>query len=324
MTRKEGSRSEFERIAALATRFGAPSDPSIVRGIGDDAAVLAAAELRTVPSQLVWTIDAQVEGVHFREDLASWEDVGWRSFMAAASDVAAMGATPWCALSALVLPKTFDDDALEALTAGQAAAARAVGAAVVGGNLARGSEVSITTTLLGVCARAVERAVRAGDGIWVAGELGLSAGGLAALERKLDASNPEVARAVEAWRRPRARIEAGLAMAERAHGAIDVSDGLVQDLGHIAAASSVRAVLEATRLAEHVEPAVAGVARALGVSALELAMYGGEDYALVAASAVPIDGFVRIGRFESGEGVVLEDQGGKTRPLERRGFDHFR
>ncbi len=324
--------SEMERIARLAERFEAPGgDASIPRGIGDDAAVLdllaraTGARAGERAERLVWTIDAQVEGVHFRADLASWSDVGWRSFMAAASDIAAMGASPWCALSALVLPRALDDDALDALTAGQAEASRAVGARIVGGNLARGGEVSITTTLLGTCARPLERSAHAGDGIWVAGALGLAAAGLAALERKLDPRDPELEPAVGAWRRPRALVAEGEAMAAHARGAIDVSDGLAQDLGHIARASGLRAVLEAQPLRAHVEPSLAAIARRLGAAPLELALYGGEDYALVAASPEPIPGFVRIGRFEAnaGAGVALEDENGKTRAIATRGFDHF-
>ena len=324
---RAGASSEMARIARLAARFeapGTPADPSIVRGIGDDAAILDPAA--GAAERLVWTVDAQVEGIHFRGDLASWSDVGWRSFMAAASDLAAMGATPWCALSALVLPGAFPDAAFDALTAGQAEAAGVVGARVVGGNLARGSEVSITTTLLGRCARAavLERTARRGDGIWVAGELGLAAAGLAALEAKLDPADPDVARAVLAWRRPRARIAEGLAMAGHARGAVDVSDGLAQDVGHVARASGLRAVLEEPALRAHVEPALAALATRLGTTALDLALHGGEDYALVAASERPVAGFVRVGRFDDGDGVALEDEGGTARAIDARGFDHFR
>jgi len=328
--RAGGPKTEFERIGRLAEAFraaGEGDDGSVLRGIGDDAAVLDLGALTAGDehrSHLVWTVDAQVEGVHFRADLASWEDIGWRSFMAAASDLAAMGASPWCALSALVLPQSLDDDAFDAVTRGQAEASRATKARVVGGNLARGSEVSITTTLLGRCARAIERTAKRGDGLWVSGALGEAAAGLAALERKLDPADPDVARAIRAWRRPRARIEEGLAMAKWARGAIDVSDGLAQDVGHVAAASRLRAVLEEVALVGHVEPGLGALARKLGASVLDLALHGGEDYALVAASDRAINGFVRIGRFEEGEGVALEEASGVVRPVDPRGFDHFR
>jgi thiamine-monophosphate kinase len=317
-----GRSSELERIARIAARFAVPAGSAIARGIGDDAAVLDGG-LRGA-AQIVWTVDAQVEGVHFRTDLASWEDVGWRSFMAAASDLAAMGATPWCALGSLVLSPVIDDAALDALTLGQSDAARAVGAPIVGGNLSRGGEVSVTTTLLGTCARAVERTAQAGDGVWLAGDVGLAAAGLAALERKLDPTrDADVALAVAAWRRPRARIADGLAMARLARGAIDVSDGLARDLGHIAHAARVRAVLEEPALRDLVAPNLVRLAALLGKDPLDFALGGGEDYALVAASASKIPGFVRIGRFEAGEGVALEDRSGRAHPLHAHGFDHF-
>ena len=114
---------ERGKIATLARMLGSSSSPTagIEVGIGDDAAVLATSH---APAHLVWTIDEQVEGVHFRRTLASWHQVGWRSFMAAASDVAAMGAVPWCALSALVLSDDVDDEAFAEIVRGQGDAAR--------------------------------------------------------------------------------------------------------------------------------------------------------------------------------------------------------
>src|SRR5580658_1790205 len=98
----------------MLARALAAQAPGVPTGIGDDAAVLD-----SPGGRIVWTIDEQVEGVHFRRDLLPWRDVGWRSFMAAASDVAAMGAVPWCALAALVLPEDVDDAALAEIVRGQ-------------------------------------------------------------------------------------------------------------------------------------------------------------------------------------------------------------
>ena len=319
--------SETERIERLAAVFAASGlDVSgVVRGIGDDAAVL---EPPSSHSRVVWTIDAQVSGVHFQSHLASWQDVGWRSFMAAASDLAAMGAKPWCALSSLVLDPTIDDSALIELARGQADAAREVGAPVVGGNLSRGGETSITTTLLGVCERPIERAAHEGDGLWIAGDVGFAAAGLAVLlsaERDRHLSDPGVARAVLAWRRPHARIADGLAMARVAHGAIDVSDGLARDVSHLATAGSLRAVFEEAALASHVGPELVSIATRLGRAPLDLALHGGEDYALVLASVEPVAGFTRIGHFERGTPgeTALRDRTGVTRAIAPGGWDHF-
>lgn len=307
--------TELERIARLASRFGRPATGV---GIGDDAAVVAPAA-----EPLVWTIDAQVEGTHFRLDWLSWEDVGWRSFMAAASDLAAMGAEPVAALSALVLADTVSDAALDALAEGQAQAASAVGAPIVGGNLARGGETSITTTLLGRAARpALRSGARAGDGIWLAGALGMAAAGLAALEEGVDAA--EVEACVRAWRRPTALIEQGRALSFDVSAAIDVSDGLTRDASHIAAASGVVLVFDERALRAHAAGDLEAAARALGRDPLALVLGGGEDYALLAVSDAPLPGFVRIGEVEAGApGLVLAREHGAREPLEARGFDHF-
>ena len=310
--------SEFERIATLCAVFAAQSRRGIVVGIGDDAAVLESPPGRV----LVWTIDEQVEGTHFRRDFASWGDVGWRSFMAAASDLAAMGAEPYAALAAITLPKDLDDAALEALAEGQRAAAAQVGSPIVGGNLARGDAVSVATTLLGVCPRAVVRGGgRVGDGLWVAGEVGLAAAGLAALLRG-DAQVDVLTAAAAAWRRPVARIAEGLAMAAHGHAAIDVSDGLAQDVAHLARASGVCAVLDEAAL-RACSPATLAAAAALGADALELILHGGEDYALVIACDHGVAGFQRIGELRAGKGVVLARDGGGEEAITPRGFDHF-
>jgi thiamine-monophosphate kinase len=283
--------------------------------------VLDAAAASPGRGRLVWTIDEQVEGTHFRRDLASWSDVGWRSFMAAASDVAAMGAVPWAALSALVVPDDVDDAALEALAAGQRAAAEAIGAAVVGGNLARGPVLSVATTLLGTCEDPVLRSgARPGDTVWLAGRVGLAAAGLRALEAGGSPSST-LSAAIEAWRRPRALVDEGRAMRPLAHAAIDVSDGLAGDAGHIGEASGVQIVFDAAALLE--DDVLGAAARALGADAIDLALDGGEDYALVVAGPVAIAGFRRIGHVTEGRGVALRDVSGSTRPLASRGYDHF-
>jgi thiamine-monophosphate kinase len=305
---------ELGRIAMLA-RLLRGSGQGIEVGIGDDAAVLA-----PPAGKLVWTIDEQVEGVHFRRDLASWRDVGWRSYMAAASDVAAMGATPWCALAALVVPEDVDDAALEGVAHGQREAAEAAGAPIVGGNLARGPAMSLATTLLGTCERPVERrGAMPGDGLWLAGHVGLAAAGLRALEVG-QGTDGGLAAAVAAWRAPRALFAEGRAMAGKAHAAVDVSDGLARDAGHLGEASHVQLVLDEAALLD--DPCLLEAAAALGANALDLALHGGEDYALVAASPSALEGFRRIGEVRSGRGLVLRSLTGE-RPLEPQGFDHF-
>jgi thiamine-monophosphate kinase len=311
--------SELERIALLQRALAAEGDGRVLVGIGDDAAVLAAPA-----APLVWTVDAAVEGVHFRRELLSLGDLGYRATMAAASDLAAMGAAPLGILAALVLPPWVRDEDLEALAAGQREAAGALGTAVIGGNLARGTELSVTTTALGTAARPITRAgARPGDALWMAGPVGLAAAGLAALERGLTTPSTEVA--VAAWRRPLARLAEGLQASGRARAAIDVSDGLARDVAHLCQASGARAVLDAALLAS---PALRDVALTLGRDPLALALHGGEDYALVVAlpAGEALEGFVRIGEIHAAEGgppVAIRREDGTVAAVEARGFDHF-
>ncbi len=292
----------------------------VVVGIGDDAAVLDPGARSRPGERLVWTIDEQVEGVHFRREFTSWHEVGWRSFMAAASDVAAMGARPWCALCALVLPDDVDDAALEDIARGQRDAAAVAGAPVVGGNLARGPALSLATTLLGTCEREVQRGgARPGDGLWLAGHVGLAAAGLRALGAGRG-DDDRLRVAVKAWRLPRALVAEGLAMGPVAHAAVDVSDGLARDVGHVAEASSVRLIIDEAALLSDV--ALQEAADVLGADAVDLALYGGEDYALAVASPVSVAGFRAIGHVATGTGVALRGVAGEV-PIEPRGYDHF-
>jgi thiamine-monophosphate kinase len=217
------------------------------------------------------------------------------------------------------------DEDLAVIAAGQREAAEAMGAAVIGGNLARGGELSITTTALGEAARPLSRAgARPGDGLWIAGPIGLAAAGLGWLLRGGAIEGEAAIAAVGAWRRPRAFIEAGLAAGPIATAAIDVSDGLAQDVGHLARASSVRAILDEGAL---VSAELAAAAAGIGRDPRELALHGGEDYALVVAlpAGAAIAGFRCIGRCEAGEAeVLLAGADGSLRPVEGRGFDHFR
>jgi thiamine-monophosphate kinase len=313
--------SEWDRIELLRKAFDAPSLAGVVVGIGDDAAVLTPGQ-----EPLVWTVDAAVDGVHFRRDLLSFVDLGYRATMAAASDLAAMGAAPRGLLAALVLPQDVGDQELAALAAGQRAAADALGTAILGGNLARGSELSITTTALGAAPRPLTRAgALPGDALWAAGAIGLAAAGLALLLAGRAPVSVAAHAAVQRWRRPEALIAAGIAARGWAHAAIDVSDGLAQDVGHLARAGGVDAILDAGAI---VSPALREAAAELGEDPLELALHGGEDYALIVAApeGAGIPGFTRIGSIPPSAGtgsVQLRREDGAIVAVTLRGFDHF-
>lgn len=315
--------NERELVALFNQVFGGRRAPAsrrdLVVGIGDDAAVL-----RVGAGDLVWTVDTNVEGVHFDARWLSWEDVGFRSFQAAASDLAAMAAEPLAALSALIVPAHLTLADIDSLARGQAEAARELGCPVVGGNVARGRELSVTTTVLGRSRAPVVRSqARAGDEVWLVGEVGLAAAGLRLLQAgKIRSSRASAC--IERWRRPRALIERGLALAGRASAMMDVSDGLSRDAERLAEASGVSLVLEAPALERVLSDELGAAARLLRLEPLTLAVQGGEDYALLATGprARRPRWATRIGRVESGQGLHLETEPGRSAPV-MPGFDHF-
>jgi thiamine-monophosphate kinase len=308
--------SEHAWLARLGATLG-PSSPRVLLGIGDDAAVLAPGS-----SPLVLTVDASVEGVHFTLDLVDLRGAGHRAFMAALSDLAAMGARPVAALSSLTVPGYGSESDLDTLTAGQAAAAAALGVPIVGGNLSRGPCWSIHTTALGEAAAPVRRAgARPGEALWLAGPVGRAAVGLRALLGGHPPS-PALDPCVAAWRSPVARLADGLLLPGRASAAIDISDGLAQDAGHLARASGVSLVLDADLVLAAGGGELTAGAAALGLDPLTMALGGGEDYALlVAAAEAPGPAFRRVGAVAAGAGVRVE-RGGVAVALPA-GFDHL-
>ncbi len=311
-------RSEHDWLRRLGAVLG-PGSPAVRVGIGDDAAVLAAD-----PQDLIATVDACVEGVHFTRAIASLEDIGYRSFMAAASDVAAMAGRPVAALSALTLPPGFSEDDLDQLVEGQRLAALAARTPIIGGNLSRGACLSVTTTVLG---RALRPALRSGAApnhrLWLAGPVGLAAAGLRALLRGVPPGSPALRRCVLAWRRPEALLDQGAAAGPLVAALIDISDGLAQDALHLALASGVHLTLRAEAVLAAAGPALAEAAAELGEDPCALAFSGGEDYALLAASPEDLGphGFVEVGAVEAGPPrVTVLRQGHPWTPP--RGFDH--
>ncbi|HEX5098233.1 MAG TPA: thiamine-phosphate kinase [Polyangiaceae bacterium] len=316
-----GRFDEAEAVRLFSRSFAQRGAPGVELGIGDDAAVLSPSGGR-----LVWTVDAQVEGTHFERAWLGLPDIGFRAFQAAASDLAAMGAKPLAALSALTLPRGFSRAELARLSTGQAEAARACRCPIVGGNVARGPVLTLTTTLLGTVKHPLARhGARPGDEVWLVGEVGLSAAGLALLQSgRTGARARSTRRALTAFRRPRALLTEGTRLARVAHAAIDVSDGLALDTSRMAEASGCRLVLEEEALSRVLSAELVTLTAALGRSALELALTGGEDFALLATGAPrQRPRFARrIGRCERGRGGFWERADGRTARL-AGGFDHF-
>jgi len=312
--RRLGDVGEQAWIARLTRRLAreARADPRVLLGPGDDAAAV-----RPGRHPLVLTTDTLVEGVHFRRGWASAGALGRRAFAVNASDVAAMGGRPAFALLALEAPGRLPVAELDALVTGVEAAARAAGARLVGGNLSAAPRLAVTLALVGtVPGRLVTRAgARPGDRLWVTGALG--GAGLAVRRERLAAAP--------------LRVAAGVLLARVAHAMIDVSDGLVQDLGHVCRASGVAAEVSLARL-----PLAPAVRRALGPRAPAFAAAAGEDYELLAAVPPARERALArlrarlgcpltcVGRVVAGRPAVrlLDARGGRVH-LRRGGFDHF-
>jgi thiamine-monophosphate kinase len=320
---RKPSFGEHEAVQLLLARFKVQKSSAVLLGIGDDAAVIA-----PPAGKLVLTVDTCLEGAHFERHWLALSEVGWKAFHSAASDLAAMGARPVAALSSLELPAGFAARELNELSLGQAAAARALRCPIVGGNLSRGSRLSLTTTVIGVAQKPVTRAkAKRGDELWLVGEVGLARAGLELLRRQRvpkKLGSREAEGCLRAFRQPVAMIDAGAKLASRATAMLDVSDGLSIDAGRLAEASGVRCVIEETSLHAALAPDLSAAAAALGLDLLDLALDGGEDYALLAAgpSKKRPQWARRIGRLERGTGVCLETPRGKKRELSG-GFDHL-
>ncbi|MBK7581480.1 MAG: thiamine-phosphate kinase [Myxococcales bacterium] len=312
--------TELEAIELLGRVLGKSRRSTRVKvGIGDDAAVIQCGA-----ESLVWTVDACFEGVHFDRRWLSLEDLGFRALMAAASDLAAMGAMPVAALSQLALPAGTTRSEIAALGQGQAKAAALLGCPVIGGNISRAGELSIVTTVIGRTKRPLLRTgAIVGDRLMLVGKVGRAALGLAILARGRTPRDVSERACVAAWRRPVALIEEGRAVRSIAHAAIDVSDGLVGDAAHLARASGVRVVLDERRLVQTLGPEFGRAAERVGADALELALSGGEDYALLITAERRPRCATDIGRIERGSGVFIERSDGRRERLSVGGFDHL-
>jgi thiamine-monophosphate kinase len=252
-----------------------PQAPDVIVGPGDDAAVLAAPDGRVVA-----TVDVMVEGRHFRRDWSTGYDVGRRAAAASLADVVAMGGRPTALLVGFAAPADLDATWVDALADGLRDEAALVGASVVGGDVTAADLVAVSVTALGDLAGRppITRAgARSGDQVVVVGRLGFAAAGLALFE----AGRPEHP-LTAAHRRPEPDYPAARALAEHGHvtAMVDVSDGLLADLAHVADASGVAIRLDSHRLP--VPPELAAAAAEIGADPLLWVATGGDDHAFAA------------------------------------------
>jgi thiamine-monophosphate kinase len=306
---------EFGLIARVTARLG--TGPASLLGPGDDAAVVAAPDGRVVA-----TTDVLVDGRHFRRDWSSAVDVGHRAAAANLADIAAMGAVPTALLVAFCAPPDLEVAWAEELTDGLAEEASLAGATVVGGDIAASPTLTIAVTALGdLDGRPPVRrsGARPGDEVAITGRIGYAAAGYTVLSRGF--RSPKVL--VAAHRRPQVPYAAGPVAANLgATSMIDVSDGLLADLGHIAAASRVAIDVRAEAFA--VPAQMRDAAAALGVDPSTWILTGGDDHALAATfpagTPLPPD-WSLIGRVLDGSGVTVD---GKAWTGAAMGWDHFR
>lgn len=315
-----GKGAEFDRIRAIAAALGADA-----QALGSDCAVLPPGL-----GDVVLSSDLSIEGVHFRREWLSWEEIGWRAAAGALSDLAAAGAEVVGLLASVGAPSGEPAESLVALMRGVGAAAKSVGGRVLGGDLSRAPAWLVDVTVVGRTARPMSRSgARAGDGVWVTGTLGGARAALVAWEK----GGTPAAGARERFARPVPRIAEGRWLA--AHGAtalMDISDGLGGDAGHLAAASGVRVEIDLEQLPVH--PDVVAIALARQEPLQAFAARGGEDYELLVTLPKSFDEdgarrfqrdigtpLTRIGRIRRGGGVAATFAGVPTDLA--GGHDHF-
>jgi thiamine-monophosphate kinase len=326
-----GPGPEFDAIRAMAERWGA-----LATGLGDDSAVLDV----PVGERLCVSTDSSVENVHFRRDWLQPREIGYRATAAALSDLAAMAARPLGMLVAMTVPVAWRESLLE-IADGIADAARAADAAeptpILGGDITAGDALSLTITVLGSAAHPVSRSgAQPGDTVYITGAFG---GPLAAL-RALEPTTTHWLR----FARPVPRIREARWLAERgARAMVDISDGLVADLGHLAIASGVRIsiALERVPIAREPDPrtgawSVVDPSAPPSSEAAENAARSGEEYelALAAPRGVDVAAFVRefglpltavgeVRALAAGESPGVDATFHGRRVDQPRGHDHF-
>ena len=317
--------SEFALIARYFDRPQAP-DSVVTLGVGDDCALLAIPPGQT----LAVSTDMLVEGRHFFAG-ADPEKLGHKALAVNLSDLAAMGATPMAFTLALALPWA-DETWLAGFARGLFALADAEGIRLIGGDTTRGP-LNLCITVMGSVSeeKALRRdAAKSGDDLWVSGTLGDARLALEALQGTITLPDDLLARAEERLHRPTPRCALGRALRGIAHAAIDVSDGLLGDLGHLLARSQLGAEIHAASL-----PAGSALAQQPAERQLDYMLNGGDDYelcftappeqrdAVLSAAALANTPVTRIGSLKSGTGIQLLDAAGSALPFASHSFDHF-
>ena len=304
---------EFALIDAIAARLQNAQNDSVTVGIGDDSAVVSAQG-----NKVVACLDVLTQGVHFRLDWSSANDIGHKAAAANLADIFAMGATPTALLVGLAIPGDTKVAWVLELADGLRDEAAQVGVQVVGGDVVRGESITISVTALGELGTQqpiLRSGAKPGDVVALAGQLGFSAAGLLMLSRGFRSPRALVG----AHRVPTPPYELART-ATNATSMIDVSDGLVADLGHVARASNVVINIDSAALV--IDEVLTSAAGAFNGNAMEWVLTGGEDHAFVATYGDALDvpaGWTVIGEVTLGEAGVLVD----GEPYNQAGWRHL-
>jgi len=320
-------------LAAITGEAGSKDSPArrnLIIGIGDDAAAW-----RGDTSIQLATTDALVQDIHFNLDFITWEELGWRALAVNLSDIAAMGGLPRYILVSLSLPGSTAVESITDLYKGMTGLARESGSIIIGGNISEAPMLVINITVFGTAGSSkrsilTRSSALPGDKIAVTGYLGASAGGLEILRDKKKFDSESTAILKQAFLKPVPRIAEGQILVDLGvKTAIDISDGLLADLGHICEESKAGASIKTNLVPVH--PAVKSN---FGGKALKMALSGGEDYELLftasediisrvkKALSCPVTVIGEITGENPGSVILVDENGNRIKPLET-GWKHF-
>jgi len=316
---------EFGLIEIIKKYCTGKPDKDLRLAVGDDAAVFKSSAKYTIA-----TTDALVEGIHFDLRHTDFERLGWKALAVNLSDIAAMGGTPRWTLVSLMLTDDIQVENIESFYRGMRKCARRFRTTIIGGNVAKSGQFSVTVTQLGETKRILKRSgACVGDVICVTGNLGGSHAGLKALQNGL--SQTKFSKAVLAHTRPIPRL-AEISKLDRIkiHACIDISDGLASDLNHVVKASLCGAEISLDKIP--IDRETISIAKLFGEKGLDYALNGGEDYELLMtmdeinfrkAKKILRNRLSAIGRITKNKKLRGLDKSGNTMELRPAGFRHF-
>ena len=305
--------AEFEIIKKL-TNILSINDKDVLIGFGDDCACV-----NVNGKKLLFTADIQVENRHFIKDKITPKDLGWKLVSVNVSDVVACGGVPRWGLISIAVPKNIDISFLEEVYEGINEAKNFYKCEIIGGNTSSANEIIFDLFLTGETEKFISRSnAKEGDLVFISGYTGLSRAGLEILLNNTNNLDNFELELIKYHTRPTARLDLQKKIQKYANSCIDISDGLVADLGHISKMSNKKIVLENIPIS----PILEKFSKKYSKDPLEYALYGGEDYQLAFTVSKENERYFKdcfkVGYVEKGRGIYLNDK-----PLKIKGFEHL-